>query len=220
VLTTELAAGLDLEAACQRSEEERAAWAETLWVFVFGSLLGHGLFNADPHPGNYLFADDGAIWFLDFGCTREVSAARLGNLRQAHHAACHGDDDTFVEQALAMMDLPSTGEQGRLARLYLLHCFEPIRAGGPYRLTRAYARSLFDEMKENAAAAMRIRRFVPLPAEWLFFNRLQLGFYSVLARLDVAVDYNAVERRLTEVASAPAAPAGGAWACDESPVGA
>ena len=30
----------------------------------------------------------------------------------------------------------------------------------------------------------------------VFLNRLQLGFYSVLARLDVAVDYRALEARL------------------------
>jgi len=35
--------------------------------------------------------------------------------------------------------------------------------------------------------------FKPLPAEMLFFDRLQLGFYSVLARLDVAVDYRELE---------------------------
>jgi hypothetical protein len=44
--------------------------------------------------------------------------------------------------------------------------------------------------------------FAPLPAEWLFFNRLQLGFYSVLARLDVAVDYTAIEREI--LATVPA----------------
>jgi hypothetical protein len=33
-----------------------------------------------------------------------------------------------------------------------------------------------------------------MPAEMLFVNRLQFGFYSVLARLDVEVDYAAVER--------------------------
>ena len=32
-----------------------------------------------------------------------------------------------------------------------------------------------------------------MPTEILFMNRLQFGFYSVLARLDVAVNYAAVE---------------------------
>ncbi|WP_437720085.1 hypothetical protein [Sorangium sp. So ce861] len=36
--------------------------------------------------------------------------------------------------------------------------------------------------------------FVQLPPGMVFLNRLQFGFYSVLARLDVEVDYAAVER--------------------------
>jgi hypothetical protein len=35
-----------------------------------------------------------------------------------------------------------------------------------------------------------------MPADFLFLNRLQFGFYSVLARLDVAVDYRAIEERI------------------------
>ena len=36
---------------------------------------------------------------------------------------------------------------------------------------------------------------MPLPPGMLFMNRLQFGFYSVLSRLDVSVDYAEVERR-------------------------
>jgi predicted unusual protein kinase regulating ubiquinone biosynthesis (AarF/ABC1/UbiB family) len=203
VLTTELVVGLDFEAACAASEADRRAWAETLWAFVFHSLLGHGLFNADPHPGNYVFGERGAVFFLDFGCTRTVAARRVMQLRRAHEAASRGDDDAFFENACAMMDMRPGGEQGRLAREYLLRCFEPISAQGPYRITRPYARELFDKMVANAQAmAMGSRKdFSALPAEWLFFNRLQLGFYSVLARLDVDVDYNAIERRLVAEAA-------------------
>ncbi len=196
VLTATLARGLDFDAACAASEPERRAWAETLWRFVFTSLLAHGLFNADPHPGNYLFAEGGAVWFLDFGCTRHVEAHRMADLRAAHRAAAAGRDDAFVEHASTMLGMRGGTEQRRLARAYLLQCFEPIRAGGPYRITHAFARSLFDGMMASARtmALGSSKDFAPLPAEWLFFNRLQLGFYSVLARLDVAVDYTAIER--------------------------
>ena len=37
------------------------------------------------------------------------------------------------------------------------------------------------------------KSFVPLPPNLIFMNRLQFGFYSVLARLDAEVDYAAVE---------------------------
>ena len=41
--------------------------------------------------------------------------------------------------------------------------------------------------------------YIPLPDGLFFVNRLQFGFYSVLARLDVVADYAAVEARfLTE----------------------
>jgi len=41
-----------------------------------------------------------------------------------------------------------------------------------------------------------------MPPDMLFVNRLQFGFYSVLARLDVEVDYAAVERAFLSEARA------------------
>ncbi len=196
VLTTTLVRGLDFEAACAAPEPERRAWAETLWRFVFTSLLTHGLFNADPHPGNYLFADDGAVYLLDFGCTRDIPANKIADLRATHRAAAAGRDDELADHGWRMLGMAGGAEYRRLGRAYLLQCFEPIRAGGPYRITHAFARSLFDGMVANARTmALGSREeYAPLPAEWLFFNRLQMGFYSVLARLDVEVDYTAIER--------------------------
>jgi predicted unusual protein kinase regulating ubiquinone biosynthesis (AarF/ABC1/UbiB family) len=206
VLTTELATGLSFDEACTRSEGERRAWAETLWTFVFESLLVHGLFNADPHPGNYLFAEDGRVWFLDFGCTRRVRPKKVVLVRAAHTAAAvDRDTDGLFTAAAEMMELNARGEQGRLGREYIELCFAPLMARGECRITREYTSRLYADMKENARVMLRGKRedFAPLPAEWLFFNRLQLGFYSVLARLDVAVDYNAIERRTLEIGSPP-----------------
>src|SRR5262249_23851598 len=133
VITTTIARGISFEAACAAPEADRRAWAETLWRFVFTSLLAHGLFNAYPHPGNYLCAEGGAVWFIDFGCTREVGPHRMPDLRGAHRAAAAGDDDAFVERALAMMDVRRETEQARMGSTYLLQCFAPIRAQKPYR---------------------------------------------------------------------------------------
>ena len=51
-------------------------------------------------------------------------------------------------------------------------------------------------MKDMAQAARKVpaSEFFPMPPDMVFVNRLQFGFYSVLARLDVEVDYAAVER--------------------------
>ena len=83
----------------------------------------------------------------------------------------------------------------RIAIEYTRRCFEPLFAS-PYRITKAYAASLFDGMKEMGLAARKVKddEFFSMPPDMLFVNRLQFGFYSVLARLDVEVDYANVER--------------------------
>jgi hypothetical protein len=45
--------------------------------------------------------------------------------------------------------------------------------------------------------------FFPMPPDMVFVNRLQFGFYSVLARLDVEVDYATVERTFLAAATSP-----------------
>jgi len=195
VMTSELVKGLDFDAARARPEEERAAWAATLWRFVFGSLLRAGLFNADPHPGNYVFQPGGAVAFLDFGCTRQLSPERVATVTAAHRAATSGDEEALFDAFRRMLGVPP-GEQERRMKSYVHACFQPLLARGPFRLTRAYAKGLWDEIAAGALVQAwgSKKEFKPLPADLLFLNRLQLGFYSVLARLDVAVDYAAIER--------------------------
>ena len=125
VMTTELVTGLSFEAACAAPQEEREAWAKTLWRFVFGSLLVHGLFNADPHPGNYIFRAGGGVTFLDFGCTRHILDRQVRLSRAAHLAAGKGDDAGFCEAFDEMLHtIP--GEHRRRVHAYARKCFEPI----------------------------------------------------------------------------------------------
>jgi predicted unusual protein kinase regulating ubiquinone biosynthesis (AarF/ABC1/UbiB family) len=198
VITTELVTGRSFEAACRAGEDERRAWAETLWRFVFGAMLGRGYFNADPHPGNYIFGEGGQVWFLDFGCTRTFDQADAALIRQAHSAVSRGDEAGFYRFFFRLLDLPEEGAQSERGREYMRLCFLPLFASGPFKITRAYSTQLMEEMRENAKImAMGSRRdYRPLPPQFLFLNRLQLGFYSVLARLDVAADYRAVEAEL------------------------
>ncbi|MBW2459382.1 MAG: AarF/ABC1/UbiB kinase family protein [Deltaproteobacteria bacterium] len=198
VLTSSFARGVDFEQACRADEDQRRRWAETLWRFVFSSLLNKGLFNADPHPGNYLFEPDGVVTFIDFGCTRVLSRDSLRLVQRCHERCCQGDLSALFEAALEMFGMPDQGPAADLARDFIHLCFTPIHTQGPYRITRQYAAAPLDTLRQNASKLLRLglSDLEPMPAEWLFFNRLQFGFYSVLARLDVAADFNAIERQL------------------------
>jgi len=77
---------------------------------------------------------------------------------------------------------------------YVTHCFRPL-SESPFHITQVFAAELVDRFKTMTASLMRSShdQFVPLPPGILFLNRLQFGFYSVLARMDVSVDYRAQE---------------------------
>ncbi|MCA9716916.1 MAG: AarF/ABC1/UbiB kinase family protein, partial [Myxococcales bacterium] len=70
VLTSQFIRGRGFQEACAAPEEERAAWARAQWRFVYRGTLVGGMFNADPHPGNYFFLPEGQVAFIDFGCVQ------------------------------------------------------------------------------------------------------------------------------------------------------
>jgi predicted unusual protein kinase regulating ubiquinone biosynthesis (AarF/ABC1/UbiB family) len=200
VLTTELAEGTTLDEAAEGGEAERRAHAETLWRFVFrGNLVG-GMFNADPHPGNYLFQPEGRVVFLDFGCVQPIEGERLRRAIALHRAAGERDEAGFARAAAAILGTQG-GRWEELSIAYSRTCFEPLFRS-PFRIDRAFTASLAERLKAMKSEALADETFVTPPPGMVFMNRLQFGFYSVLTRLDVEVDYAGVERPFVEEAEA------------------
>ena len=198
VLTTTLAEGIGFDEAVRAPEADRRAWAGNLFRFVFGSVLWEGILNADPHPGNYIFGPGGVVHVLDFGCTRQLSPPRFETVRKVHEACARRDDKAFIEFALQLVDMVPGTPQGDKAEEYVRACFAAVMRPGPFKFTREFAGSLVAQLRDQAklVATSKAADVRPLPAELLFFNRLQVGFYSVLARLEVAVDYDAIHSAL------------------------
>jgi len=193
VLTSTLERGKELEEVATADETLRRKYAETMWRFVFkGNLVG-GMFNADPHPGNYLFQEDGTIVFLDFGCVQPIEGDRLTLAREIHLAGMRRDEEEFAKAAKRLLQTRG-GTYEKMAVAYSRRCFEPLFSS-PYRITRPYVASLVEGVKEMKDSVLLKEggNFVQLPPGRLFINRLQFGFYSVLARLDVEVDYARIE---------------------------
>ncbi len=205
VLTTEFVRGATFEEACAATPHERRAWAETMWRFVFkGNLIG-GKFNADPHPGNYIFHDGGKVTFLDYGCVQEIDPVRLRAAHTLHRAAVARNEEGFVAAAKLMLGT-KPGPLEDMAIAYTRKCFIPL-FDSPFRMTRPYAASLVGGMKDMAVLARKVpdHELFVMPSDMVFINRLQFGFYSVLARLDVDVDFAAIEASFLPQASPEAA---------------
>jgi len=194
VLTMEFVEGATYDEAVLAPEADRRAWAQTLWRGVFGAVLAGGRFNADPHPGNFVFHPDGAVTMLDFGCIQRIPDDNRRHAWAMHRAAIARDETRF-RQGLSLMLGARPGRMETLCADYVRSAFEPLFAS-PFRMTRPYAASLVDGMKHVARESRSVpeAEFFTMPADMTFMNRLQFGFYSLLARLDVEVDYAAIER--------------------------
>jgi predicted unusual protein kinase regulating ubiquinone biosynthesis (AarF/ABC1/UbiB family) len=196
VITTQWVEGVSLEAVVRdASPDERRGYAETLWRFVFRSILVGGVFNADPHPGNYLFGEPPRMTFLDFGCVQKLGHARRAAARAAHAAAVARDETGF---ALAVRELLATKPGGfeSLALDFARQAFEPL-FNSDYRITRNYLRQLLAFVRDSKGRVYQVRNSItPFPPELALLNRLQFGVYSLLAKLDVDVDYAAIQREI------------------------
>jgi predicted unusual protein kinase regulating ubiquinone biosynthesis (AarF/ABC1/UbiB family) len=194
VLTTELVEGRKFDDVLRdASSDEKMGYAKTLWHFVFRSILVGGEFNADPHPGNYLFGPSPNVCFLDFGCVQRLSEPRRVIARQLHQAAIDRNEPRF---AAAVRDLLLTrgGVYETFAIEFTRRCFEPIFAS-PYRISPAFLRGLFTYASHSKLELLKDRRHATaFPADLALLNRLQFGFYSLLAKLDVEIDYAALQK--------------------------
>jgi predicted unusual protein kinase regulating ubiquinone biosynthesis (AarF/ABC1/UbiB family) len=91
VLTQELVQGKAWSEALCSPQVLRDRWAEAIYRFVYATNLRFCMFNADPHPGNYLFHDNGTVSVLDFGCVKRLDRDQVDAMI-AIGRACMRDD--------------------------------------------------------------------------------------------------------------------------------
>ncbi len=178
------------------------------WIHLYSWML-HDLheLHADPHPGNWLLADDGELAILDWGCVKRV-------------------DPRFADGILDIMDACWEDDHARAATLYrelgfgkqdaAAAIFDPelLRQHHEIVLAPFLAPGAFDfggwEMRRDAQAfLLRNPAFLKLvpPAEGLLVFRVLGGIKGLLTKLDATVDVHtmalAVARRRGRLTTDP-----------------
>jgi predicted unusual protein kinase regulating ubiquinone biosynthesis (AarF/ABC1/UbiB family) len=150
---------------------------------VFRSIYEFRLFNGDPHPGNFLFPDDGTVVLLDFGCVKEIPDWMARMMLRYVRAALRGDWPEFdAAIAEAFVIDPAKKEAFAACREFILYCLEPFLANEPFCFNAAYTGRSVDLML-NGMRKLKLRDLPTPPADFVLISRLQWGFYSVLTRL-------------------------------------
>jgi len=195
VLTTELADGHRWSEMLERGQETRDRVGEIIFRFVFRSLYRFGAFNGDPHPGNYLFHDDGTVTFLDFGLVKHFSHDELvmfGSMVKA--AAVDHDAAAFrrIVEAAGMLlpDAPvDTAEVGEYFSLF----YDTVRHDTEMTWTREYANSVVRHTFDRTSP---ISQYATVPRAFVFIQRINLGLYALLGELGANGNYRRIAEEL------------------------
>jgi ubiquinone biosynthesis protein len=102
-------------------------------------VLEAGVFQADPHPGNFLVTERGDLVVLDFGCSRELAPSRRCAYLDLVRAMLAGDREGA---AVRLAELGFATKSGRPDTLLvfadaLLGAFQRMASGGPVWRERA-----------------------------------------------------------------------------------
>lgn len=101
VLTMDHSPGHRMD-ALDAQEKPRPAIAQTLMRLFLTQVFEHGIFHADPHPGNVFLMSDGRFCFHDFGALGELSPAFQENMRQLFLAVMARDASWLTSAYLEM----------------------------------------------------------------------------------------------------------------------
>jgi predicted unusual protein kinase regulating ubiquinone biosynthesis (AarF/ABC1/UbiB family) len=200
VLTTAWARGLSFDAflATSPRQADRDRVGAALFEFYLGSLFRHGLFNWDPHPGNYIVQPDGRVAMLDHGSTRELDQGLVRKLA-ALTLAVHADEREALQRALLNLGMVRDGEASDLETARAL-----VRSfHGPMLRDEVLAFQLGSAMPFHTILSSK-REILRLqfPGEMLFVFRIRFGLMSVLARLGARANWCRLERQYAEGALA------------------
>jgi len=194
VLTSEYVAGAGFEEMVAKStEQERQRYAEILFRFVYGSIYRFRLFNADPHPGNYLFPGDGTVAFLDFGSVKAFpSRVRADMVRQIKAVQSGTLDDFLAAMQLAGFLPAGVTVDGPTLLAWFRLFNRPILDDAAWTYTPEYAREVIRSVSDPRGGDIDRLRRLNLPADYLTLNRIQWGVNSILGRLRARANWHRV----------------------------
>ncbi|MGQ9669584.1 MAG: ABC1 kinase family protein [Desulfosoma sp.] len=121
VLTMELIQGRRLSEVMARIDTpEKLRLARLSLKAMVKQILEDGFFHADPHPGNILVTDEGAICLLDWGMVGRLSREMRYEIIDLIHAIVEKDSDRVLEIVLALARGGGSVEDRRLIHREIL----------------------------------------------------------------------------------------------------
>jgi predicted unusual protein kinase regulating ubiquinone biosynthesis (AarF/ABC1/UbiB family) len=194
--------------ATNPSQEIRDKIGQTIWDFYDYQIHNLKQVHADPHPGNFLFREDGTVGVIDFGCVKIFPQAFYERYFHLMKPAISDNDEEFTallneldfllksdnpeeishfkgvyKDILELLGRPFFSSQFDFAQK---NYFDEI-----YGLSDVYQN---DKLLRNAKAARG-------PKDAIYLNRTYFGLYSMLYLLKANVTTKSFVNKLFKEAS-------------------
>ncbi len=159
-----------------------------------------GAIHADPHPGNYLFNQDGTIGLVDFGCVKYFSPAYCQMVRCFTERVWERGEAEYarvMRLAFGKKAVPSNPKAREMldAAIQFFSLIFPSQKAGEMKVDFGDSGVI---AKLTAMFRKSIENKISNP-EFVFASRAEMGLYNLLHRLGARVDTGRVKERVDSI---------------------
>jgi predicted unusual protein kinase regulating ubiquinone biosynthesis (AarF/ABC1/UbiB family) len=197
VLTMSRVTGLRLQEFLETnpSQELRDKLGTGLTRLFFFQLFRVQALHADPHPGNYLFNDDGTIGLVDFGCVKYLNPEVVRCYAQFWSREWVSDSKLFAEIIRVIFGPKVSPHEPRVRRCMneirrFYDEFHPLEK--PPKVLDLADTRFMDGLAELAKILLKNKFLSP---DFLFLSRTESGMCSLLHILKARVATTEIARQ-------------------------
>ena len=180
------------------SAEAKHRAGTTIAELYYEMAYRHRVLHADPHPGNYLFEEDGRVGLLDFGCVKSFDEFFMADYATCALSSVRGDRQGAIDACKRLGVWVGDDPDAEQA---LWEFCETL--AGPYR-PESYTvggsdDSLLERLQPIARALVRFPE-IRAPSEMIYLHRSLGGIYGLLRPMRVEGNWGALLRENGEYA--------------------
>lgn len=207
VIVTEFVEGRSVRQVAEEGDEAlRNRVGEALFRFTLGTAFTRGVFNTDPHPGNYIVLPDGRTAFLDFGSVKWLPEDLRARWRLVAIALVNARIEEWKQLSAELFGMEHMDARAReINQEYMLQTAAVVAYDREVRVDKEFLREAVQRGLESAKKVIKEVGVLPskaktmkIPPDFVMVGRMQVGLFAVLATLRATANWNKILKGMLE----------------------
>jgi predicted unusual protein kinase regulating ubiquinone biosynthesis (AarF/ABC1/UbiB family) len=211
VLTTEFIRGRSIREVAQDEDQSlRDRAGKAIFRFTLGNAFTKGVFNTDPHPGNYIVQPDGQVAFLDFGSVKWLPPELHAPWRELAEHLVRGEIDAWRTKGSKLLGMEHMDPRAReINQEYQLYSAAVIAKNEEITIDRDLLRDAIQQGAQTVKKVIKELGVMPtkgktmrMPSDFVMAARMQVGLFAVLAQLRCRANWNRILAEMLDATQA------------------